>query len=159
MQLRARKWYADAAPNLSGLAKAKAEQRVKETALLAAVYGPMHVEAAGAGSSGGVELPQGQFVREWKTPPTWANKPELVTVRGTKITVLNEGGRNTVYADADLVRDADGTLTVTWHQDASHGGYEVWSGAGRDITISRWDSKADKDGGKPPRRVGYVVVK
>ena len=159
LQLRDRKWYADAAPNLAGLAKAKAEQRVKETALLAAVYGPKHVEAAGAGSSaGGLELPQGEFVRQWKTPPAWANKPELVMVKGKKISVVNEGGRNTVYADADLVREPDGTLSVTWRQDANHSGYEVWSGGGRDITITRWDSKAEKDAGKPPRRVGFLVA-
>jgi len=57
------------------------------------------------------------------------------------------------------VREPDGTLSVTWHQDASHSGYEVWSGSGgRDITISRWDSKAERDAGKPPRRVGFVVA-
>jgi hypothetical protein len=158
MQLRARKGYAEVAKSLGGLAKAKAEQRIKETETLAAVYGPKVVSEASA-DSGVTKLPQGTFLREWTSPAAWAGKPEQCTVKGTKISVVNAGGGNVVYSDLDLVREQDGSASVSWRRDATHTGYEVWSGPGRDITIRRWNSKAEKDAGKPASREGRIVWK
>lgn len=159
LQLRARKWYAEAARATSGLTKAKAQRRVQETDALAPIYGPKElpvikpVESAASGT----QIPQGRFVREWKSPPVWVGKPEQVVVKGTKITITNQGGTNTVVADADLVREKDGSVTISWDDGKNHG-YEQWVVTpGKDIVINRWDFKAEKEAGKPPKKVGFIV--
>ena len=184
LQLRARTWYETAAASLAGLSRAKAEQRVEGDRRA----GPRLRPQVGRGCPGArpraappevatskgpkepkenkepketkeTQLPQGRFTREWTEPQEWVGKPEQVTVSGTKISVSNQGGTNVVYANADLVKEKDGSISVTWNKGPAQQGYEIWSGSGKDLIVSRWDSKSEKDSGRPAKRVGRVVVK
>jgi hypothetical protein len=171
--VRARYWYEQAEPFLTGLPKAKAQKRLKESESLALLYGPKGAPAhpstpgnAAAGSptaatpsaqpvASQIKL-NGKFTRAWKAPEIWVNKPELVTIKENKVTILNEGGTNTVCKDEEFTTLPDGSLALQWNYGESKSGYEVWSMQGGEIVISRWNTKEEKEAGKQARRVGFV---
>lgn len=187
LMMRARTWYAQAG-ELSGLTQAKVQQRMKESEPLLAVIDPQTPPAepltsATASADPGtpnvstpstdppvtptppkpavvpVQLPQGQFVREWREPAGWAGKPEQVQVRGDRISITNNNGANTVCKNAQIVRGDDGSIAFAWNDGPGKEGFEVWSAGGeggKEITIRRWDNKGEKESGREPRRVGFV---
>lgn len=178
--VRARHWYALAAPTLTGLPKAKAAMRMKETESLAAAYGEKAPTAAPANPAAAAppaaaRLPAGAkvpvpplpagalgqlppaFSREWTAPESWAGKPEAVTIKDGKVSITNEGGANVVCTDAPLAAQKDGTLVLQWDYGPAKSGYEVWKIHGAELSVSRWNTKAEKDGGRPARRTGGTV--
>lgn len=180
--IRAAGFYAQAAPSLAGLQQAKAAKRAKEAEPLASMYVGRPASAGGAagtpavavntpsqtptvkppdngststGTSGvKINLP-GKFVRIWKTPEVWANKPEDVTFKNGRLTIINAGG--TVCENEPLTPQKDGSLTLTWDYGPDKTGFEVWTIKDGDLLIHRWNSKAELDQGKPPRRVGTMT--
>lgn len=174
--VRARYWYEQAEPFLTGLPKAKAQKRLKESESLALLYGPKGLPAAPAApvtpgatassgktgtpqqaaTSGPVRLPP-KFTREWKSPQVWVNKPELVTIKENKVTILNEGGTNNVCKDEEFITQPDGSLVLQWRYSDEKSGYEIWSMQGGEVSIQRWNSKEEHDVGRPARRVGFIT--
>lgn len=170
-------FYAQAAPSLAGLQQAKAIKRTKEAEPLAAMYAGRPGASNGTtavtqtpsasppaaspkpptsadGSNVRINLPA-KFVRVWKTPEVWANKPEDVTFKSGRVTITNAGG--TVCENEPLVAQKDGSLTLTWDYGPDKTGYEVWSLKDGELVINRWNSKAELDSGRMVRRVGTMV--
>ncbi len=179
--IRAAGFYAQAAPSLAGLLQAKAAKRAKEAESLSAMYVGRPSSAGGAAGTPAVavnpptqtptvkppdngstspgnpgvkiNLP-GKFVRIWKTPEVWTNKPEDVAFKNGRLTIINAGG--TVCENEPLTPQKDGSLALTWDYGPEKTGYEVWTIKDGELLIHRWNSKAEVDQGKPPRRVGTM---
>jgi hypothetical protein len=166
--VRARYWYEQAEPYLTGLPKAKAQRRLKESEALALLYGPkgLPVLPPAPPSSPGTNAPPAatglmkrlppKFTREWKFPPRWLNKPELVTIAENRVSIINEGGTNQVCKDEEFIPQPDGSLVLQWNYGEMKTGYEIWKVEGTEISILRWDNKEDKDAGKAAKRTGFI---
>lgn len=142
-------------PQQDGGGSAKAGSPVAATPVGIPTPGAGAKPAATGKAGGPLQLPP-QFTREWKSPILWVNKPEQVTIVDNKVTILNEGGTNSVCKDAPLTPQKDGSMTLQWDYGEKKSGYEVWKMDGKDLVIERWNSKAEKDGGQPARRVGAI---
>jgi len=100
-----------------------------------------------------INLP-GKFVRIWKSPEAWTNKPEEVLFKAGRVTITNAGG--TVCENEPLVAQKDGSLALTWDYGPDKTGYELWSIKDGELVINRWNSKSELESGRPVRRVGTI---
>jgi len=72
------------------------------------------------------------------------------------VTILNNGGTQTVCKDEEFATQKDGSLILQWNYGDMKTGYEIWSMQGNELTIQRWNSKEEKDGGRVARRIGLL---
>ena len=100
-----------------------------------------------------------KFTREWKSPPLWINRPELVTIKDGKVNIMNEGGTNPVCKDEEFLIQKDGSLVLQWNYGENKSGYELWLMQGKDVVIQRWNTKEEKDSGRQARRIGFISSK